>query len=206
METSTEAPDSPERFERFERFDKSEAIKASNPKKLVILDLDETLILSEDKEIPDHDYHFDSDNCKIWGKKRPHLELFLLELQKIADIGFWSASSRDYVDAILEAILPTEIKPIIILDIRSCSTKRYYNIGNISMTTKPLKKVWKTHKQYNRSNTIIIDDTPTTYAENYGNALPITKYNGSNDDKELLSLLEKLKGRLEKTDVRLGSK
>lgn len=182
------------------------SLQVSQDRKLVILDLDETLVLSSEHEIANHDYHFDSDHTKIWGKKRPHLEFFLKELHKITEIGFWSASSRDYVDAILEVILPSELKPVIIMDVRSCSKKSYYNIGNVSVTTKPLKKIWKTHKQYNRSNTIIVDDTPSTYADNYGNALPIAKYNGSHDDRELLLLLDKLKARLEKNDVRLGAK
>jgi len=112
----------------------------------------------------------------------------------------------EYIDNILKVILPAEIKPLIILDSESCCIKRYYNLGNVSVTTKPLKKIWKTHKDYNRSNTIIVDDTPTTYANNYGNALPIAKYNGSNDDNELILLLDKLKSRLEMNDVRLRTK
>lgn len=175
----------------------------------------------------DFDYYFEMDDgnqgkdriTQIWGKKRPHLDLFLQELSKIADIAIWSASSLPYVEEIIKVITP-ELKKFedealtakisqiqFVFDNTKCCSKKLYNISNdASICTKPLRKVWKVYKQYNRYNTIIVDDTPTTYSENYGNALPIPKFYGARDDQELLLALEKLKTRLQLADVRLIQK
>lgn len=54
---------------------------------------------------------------------------------------------------------------------------------------KPLKKIWRRkYTMLTRYNTIIIDDTPETYQQNYGNAIGIPSYHKDAPDNLLWQL------------------
>lgn len=58
---------------------------------------------------------------------------------------------------------------------------------------KPLCRMWRPdfRARYGatRDTTLIIDDTPTTYNNNYGNAISVAKYRGATDDQCLRRLI-----------------
>ncbi len=72
---------------------------------------------------------------------------------------------------------------------------------------KKLRKVWKLYRHtFTKERILILDNTPTTYADNYGNALVISTFTNGADDRELLTVLEKLKHLRLAENVRLVDK
>jgi len=71
--------------------------------KLIILDLDETLIHATKERLGiEEDFMFD----KYFVYKRPFLEQFLLELSADFKIGIWSSADDEYVADIANQIKP----------------------------------------------------------------------------------------------------
>ena len=80
-------------------------------KLLVILDIDQTLIYSTNKKILGDQKYFtviDSIiNQQLFVYKRPHLQAFLSELQKMSDfieIAAYTAGTQEYADQVLDKI------------------------------------------------------------------------------------------------------
>jgi hypothetical protein len=67
---------------------------------------------------------------------------------------------------------------------------------------KPLKRVWRHYLDMNRHNTIIVDDTPETYRQNYGNAVPIPTFNWPDSDDDWLLCLTRWLPRLNEGNLR----
>ncbi len=163
-------------------------------KKLLILDIDETLISSTITPYNNikYDFMINLDDNIYYIKKRPFLDEFLTYCNENFRLGFWSAGGADYVEAIIKLITPT-IAPVFVWSFKKCTLKPisslYYSLNSGYYIIKRLQKVWKT-KNFNttKETTLILDDTPSTYKCNYGNAIPISKFYGNNLDIELLNV------------------
>ena len=163
-------------------------------KKLLILDLDGTLIYAQDKPVPNADFVITNGIETYWVKKRPYLDEFLVAASESYNLAIWSASPRWYVDAIVKTIISTNIKLEYIYSGERCIS-RYPNwfapseSMHSAIIIKDLQKIWHAKsasgQYYSRDNTLILDDTPSTYTRNYGNAIPIEFYTGSKTDAEL---------------------
>jgi len=57
---------------------------------------------------------------------------------------------------------------------------------------KPLRKLWRQSKHpHTKYNALIVDDSPYNYHQNYGNGIPIGRWNYINSqDEELLMLVK----------------
>lgn len=167
--------------------------------RLLILDLDSTCVFSqimpvkevENTTIPDGSHVFTVEGDTCITQLRPGLHVFLQEVAKDWHLAVWSASSRSYIDEIVSRAFPIDIKLQFIYDRSHCKRKRMGDswgggcFDGSPVLTKPLAKVWRSNgNKYNRGNTIIIDDTPITYSANYGNALPIKAFMGTEQEKE----------------------
>lgn len=149
-------------------------------RKLLVLDLDYTLVYPSDREISDADFTITVGET-YWIKKRPYLEQFLVEAAQYYDLAVWSASDAAYVHAILARIIPAHIKLVFVYCGDRCTIKRD-TFMNWHIIIKDLKKVWRRKRwPYRRHNTLIVDDTPSTYIRNRGNAISIAAYNGDTD-------------------------
>ena len=152
--------------------------------RLLVLDVDGTLIAERKDE-------------KEGITARPGLKEFLLQAHELGyDLAVWSASCREYINSVLEEIWPTALvgAPVFIFTEKEC-TYRYLGDGlfsSIRVTIKHLSKVYKRHSQYTPERTLVIDNTPSTYRDNYGNALRISTYTDGEDD-EFEAILAKLK-------------
>ena len=183
-------------------------------KKLLVLDLDQTLIQSS--ELPIDDYHFiyRTGYSTVWIKKRPGLDNFLSEIFDLYDVAIWSYGTDDYVKLIIQAIAPT-YDFVFIWTRKRCTLRRISNVECNLDTGMPqntyhikkLSKIWrKRTNNYNKYNTVVIDDTPITYINNYGNAIPIKEYNGQTYDLEFDIILKILNKLIAYDNVRLGLK
>jgi hypothetical protein len=84
--------------------------------------------------------------------------------------------------------------------VKRCVKRAHFDSGldryHSSALRKPLWKVWRRFKKqgFNRRNTIIVDNTPSTFALNYGNGLHVPSFQGWESNDVILQMLcEKLK-------------
>lgn len=173
----------------------------------LFLDLDGTLISEPTNEI-------DMVDVARKIRARPHLKTFIETAFKTCQtVSMWTAASNDW----LQYNYKKHLKPILeenkqTLDLmfsyQHCSTIRDPDPENWHPTPvriKPLRKIWRAKSKYptyTKENTLILDDTPITYARNYGNSIPIKTYQGDPNDTELLkvsALLRQLKKEFDQT-------
>jgi RNA polymerase II subunit A small phosphatase-like protein len=151
---------------------------------LLVLDIDETLVYSTTTPLayPPDFAVFDFDIYK-----RPHLDTFLETCASWFPIAIWTSAGDDYTISVLEHILPKGLQPIFVFTCQRCVIRPCYGEDQPYFFIKPLNKVVK--YGYPLDRIIIVDDSPETYQRNYGNGIPIAKYEGDRDDEELLHLL-----------------
>lgn len=154
--------------------------------KLLILDLDETLIHATRNKLDiQEDFQFD----KYLVHKRPFLDEFLVGIAKHFKIGIWSSASDNYVNEIVKQIKPDTIEFEIIWGRSKCSLKRNNTFDTINFE-KRLDKLKK--KGFRLEQIIIVDDSPEKSRTNYGNAIYIKEYTGDKADEELKHLYDYL--------------
>lgn len=150
-------------------------------KKLLILDLDETLIHSSENEPQKYDFkvgHF-------FVCKRPYLEKFLIFCNKRFELAIWTSSTEDYAKEIVEAILPLGVEISFLWSRVRCTPTRDYCTGEIGWL-KDLKKVKKLG--YELSQIIVLDDSPEKLKRNYGNLIRVKPFFCNFEDTELYDL------------------
>ncbi|MGF1486145.1 MAG: NIF family HAD-type phosphatase [Prochloraceae cyanobacterium] len=158
-----------------------------NCNKLLILDLDETLIHSTEKELArPRDLRIDEYNVY----KRPNVDDFMVNCAEIFDLAVWTAASRDYAKEIIELIIPKSIELKFIFTGDRCTRRYDYDLME-AYYIKPLKKVKR--RGYSLEKVLIIDDSPENFEKNYGNGIQVKRYFGEKEDNELILLLKYLK-------------
>ena len=154
-------------------------------RKLLILDLDETLVFSTREPI-DREPDFMVVGC-YHAYKRPYLNNFLDYCFTRFRVAVWTSSSEDYAEAVVENVF--EQKPFFLWARGRCTlrvdpeTREYYWVKNL----QKLKR-----KGYRLESILIIDDSPEKLQKNYGNHIRISPYFGRTDDDELLLLMQYL--------------
>lgn len=155
---------------------------ASCLRPLLILDLDETLIYGSEARLhrpadfrvgPFHVY------------QRPGLEPFLAAVTQHYDVAIWSSASADYVAGIAAA-LARFVPQWKFIWARDRCTERLHPETLETCFLKDLRKVKRSG--INLDRVLIVDDTPSKVSRNYGNAIYICAFTGSDDDHELPQL------------------
>ncbi|MDY6899784.1 MAG: HAD family hydrolase [Cyanobacteriota bacterium] len=158
--------------------------------KLLILDIDETLIFSSEKQLDRlPDFKLDFGLEKYFVYTRPGLEEFISSCNNWFNLAVWTASSSDYAREVVKNIFPNNLKLAFIFTRERCVFRRNPELDIIE-TFKPVKKVKR--KDFCLNNILIIDDTPETFKYNYGNAILVKQYQGEENDIELFLLLRYL--------------
>lgn len=163
---------------------------------LLVLDLDGTLIHSDDAPLPG------VESAQIllgdWVHVRPHARAFLAAARQHFALGVWSASAPEYIEQILE-VLEIEVASLhCCYDFDRCTTIYHATELWQVIFVKNLRKV----KGFPKERMLILDDTPTTYQKNYSNAIPITRWTGDSSDTELARLMPHLPLLAAAPDVR----
>ena len=175
-------------------------------RKLLILDLDSTLIFSSDQPSVPYNFTFvPPGGARFWVVLRPGLYEFLSDAAADYDLAVWTAGGYNYAAEIVSRIIPFDINLKFVYDNRKCVKKvSTWGPAEGVILFKPLKKVWKRKTSgYTKKNTLILDDTPMTYCKNYGNAIPIKSFVGDPADRELERVGKLLKMLRDVEDVRL---
>ena len=168
-------------------------------KKLLILDIDQTLINTE--RFPtdylsegSYDFKFKSsdEDYEYFVIKRPYLNEFLDWSFDNFKVAIWTAAGDKYATHIL-ANIGIDPRTLEFFHTQEhCTLKMDYESGS----AYGLKNLSKIRKKYDLDNVLIVDDIHLTAANNYGNLVHIKPFITDKKDTELLKLklyLEKIK-------------
>ncbi|CAD8195984.1 unnamed protein product [Paramecium pentaurelia] len=162
--------------------------KEENKSKILLLDLDETLIHScHSKEQAQVNINQISFNV------RPYTNYFLNKLSEIYSIFIFTASSSSYASVIVDYLDPDQSKIIGIFSRNHCmETKNGFFIKDL-----------RTLKDIDLSSTIIVDNLAHSFGLQIDNGIPILEWNSDEKDEELKYLTEYLIKASEVEDVRI---
>lgn len=177
-------------------------------KKVLILDLDETLIHSLSRGAPRslggsggqcHMIELKVNNVLTlyYVYKRPYCDFFLKELSKWFELQIFTASVQEYADPIIDWLemdmidykkgLSAQVPP------NKVFTKRYYRND---CTYRPgvgyIKDLSRFFPHEELKNVIILDNSPISYALHEHNAVMIEGWINDQSDRDLINLLPML--------------
>jgi len=167
--------------------------KRTLTKNTIILDIDETLVHTEEDmkslekmdilsrpELLNEIYFLSLDNgaTEMWGTKRPHVDDFLLFCFTYFDnVCVWSAGQKDYVHTLVDHLFAPFKKPDIVFTFDDCVQNKDEN------WIKPLEKFYQhplARGKISPENTFIIDDRDYTFERNEKNGILIPPYSPNN--------------------------
>jgi Dullard-like phosphatase family protein len=154
--------------------------------KLLILDLDETLIYATAEPlIRNHDFMIDRYHVYV----RPHVSHFLEACLNLFTVGIWTSATADYAEEAINHIFGNPSRLAFVWSRERC-TRRLDTESQEIHFVKNLKKVRQLG--FSLDQVVIVDNDPHTFADNYGNGIPIIAFHGAPDDDELPRLLKYL--------------
>ena len=164
-------------------------------RKLLVLDLDETLIHGN-PEADEGDFLAAGIPVFI----RPGARRFLAQMAKIFDLAVWTSATEDYASDIVKTLFPS---PPMFLWCRERCVRRINPETRELEFIKDLKKLRRLG--WDLANVLVVDDSPEKLARNYGNLVRLPPFTGGQDDilEPLASFLEELYA---KPDVRVIEK
>lgn len=151
-------------------------------KKLLVLDLDETLIYATEEPML-HLADFQFGCCHVY--LRPHLADFIAGVRPHFRLALWTAAGELYARQIAENIFADDALEFL-WSRQHCTLVRDWSSGGYE-TRKRLKKIKK--KGYPLESVIVVDDRAENYIQSYGNLVTIRPFVGDRADAELPLLL-----------------
>lgn len=163
----------------------------------LVLDMDSTLI----------------SNLGVNISPRPHLQPFLTFcFRNFKSVSIWTAADASWFSAVNHVLLQPIMKRISanigkechfrFVFVRPQGTIKYVIRPEFNFTPQPifikeLRKLWESpvkFPEFTPHNTLIVDDTPETFSQNYRNAIQIPPFAYNNtQDHDLLKLMFYLK-------------
>lgn len=166
--------------------------------KLLILDLDETVIHSTQEWIG-HLPTFESERLGFVFV-RPGLQAFLQSVRCEFSLAVWSAATESYVDAVTQMIF-SDLPLLFAWSRTHCDAGSH---ANDAVLRKDLGRV--RDFGFDLSRVLVVDDRPELFARHPDNLVAIRPFYGGNDDCELIHLASYLEQFLHCEDVRLIDK
>jgi TFIIF-interacting CTD phosphatase-like protein len=157
-------------------------MKNKTERKLLILDIDETLVYSTVKPLTKVE-DFKADQYYVY--KRPGLDLFLDFCLDNYDLAVWTSSASEYAKIIVNNLFSRPDYLEFVWSREKC-TQRYNLDTNDYYLLKDLKKVKK--MGFDLDAIIMIDDSKEKLERNYGNHISVAPYRGELNDDELAFL------------------
>ena len=169
-------------------------------RKLLILDLDETLIHGTERELGRSD-DFRVDEYFVY--KRPYVDEFLDFTKEHFDVAIWSSASEAYLAAVCARLIPQGF-PLAFLWGRKRCIRKFSEEESSYSFIKDLKKVKKLGFPLER--VIAIDDSARKHQRNHGNLVRVKPFFGDLDDDELSLLMRYLPILAQEDNVRTVEK
>ncbi|MAZ66240.1 MAG: hypothetical protein CMF25_03950 [Kangiellaceae bacterium] len=151
-------------------------------KKLLILDLDETLIHAVEAPL-ERPHDFETELYYVY--KRPYVHEFLEFAKDLFEVAVWTSAGSDFAQTVYENVFGENYELQFMWSRERCTqyfNPEYYNHEYV----KNLAKVKR--RGYGLEDVIMVDDTPAKLRKNYGNLVRIEEFVGDPADKELLRL------------------
>ncbi|KNE54748.1 dullard-like phosphatase domain-containing protein [Allomyces macrogynus ATCC 38327] len=149
-------------------------------KKCLVLDLDETLLHSSFKLVPNADFiipvEIDGIVHNVYVLKRPGVDEFLQQLGTRFELVVFTASLAKYADPVLD-----------MLDKHKVIKHRLFREACINHKGNYVKDLGLLGRELR--STIIIDNSPASYLFHRSNAIPVTTWFNDPADTELLELV-----------------
>lgn len=162
-------------------------------KKTLVLDLDETLVHSSFKPIPNPDYiipvDIDGRLVDVYVLKRPWLDNFMTKVAEEYEVVLFTASLAKYADPLLDQMDKYKVIRWRLFRESCCPFEGNY-VKDLSCLGRDL------------AQTIIVDNSPHSYVFQPQNALPIGTFIDDMGDRELLDMLPYLSRISNTEDVR----
>jgi Dullard-like phosphatase family protein len=159
-------------------------------KKTLVLDLDETLVHSSFKPIPNPDFivpvEIDDVVHKVYVLKRPSVDEFMRQVGNLFEVVVFTASLSKYADPVLDLLDVHKVVQYRLFR-ESCSTYKGNYVKDLSRLGRDL------------NSSLIIDNSPSSYMFSQENAIPIETWFDDPADNELMDLIPILE-QLAKTD------
>lgn len=165
-------------------------------RKLLILDLDETLIFGTEEKLPR-----EADFCvgQYFVYKRPFLNEFLEFCFEYFEVAVWTTATKPYAEGILQMILKNNQK-LQFLWTRERCTLSYDAEEGEHFFVKKMHKIRR--RGYQLESVIVIDDSPNVWKCSYGNLVRVKRFEGEETDDELKFLPTYLKKLLNVSNIR----
>ncbi|NOT63789.1 MAG: HAD family hydrolase [Acidobacteria bacterium] len=165
-------------------------------KKLLVLDLDETLFFASEARLAQAEDFVVGD---YFVYLRPQVKTFLLFCQTHFDVAVWTASTESYAAEMIARLFANSTTLRFVWGRKRC-TYRYDAERQEQYWIKDLKKVRRLG--YDLANVIAIDDTTRNWERTYGNVVAVKRFVGEADDDELRLLISYLDELRQVEDVR----
>ncbi|EJD52764.1 NLI interacting factor [Auricularia subglabra TFB-10046 SS5] len=168
-------------------------LPAHQGRKCLVLDLDETLLHSSFKLIPQADFVIPVEIEFSWHSvyviKRPGVDAFLKRMGELYEIVIFTASLSKYADPVLDKL---DIHKVVThrLFRESCYNHRGVYVKDLSQLGRPIE------------DTIILDNSPASYIFHPNNAVPVSSWFNDPHDTELTDLVPFLDDLRTVDDVR----
>jgi RNA polymerase II subunit A small phosphatase-like protein len=163
-------------------------------RKLLILDLDETLIHATKTPL-DRAVDFQVGRYSVY--KRPHVDHFLRGCHQWFEVAVWTSASPDYAAEVVAHLFREP--PVFLWAGDRCSPVFDYYRGERVMV-KTLAKLRR--RGYRLEQVLVVDDSPEKHVRNYGNLIAVHPFTGDPEDRELLLLLTYLETLRDVDNVR----
>ncbi|KAI9222806.1 HAD-like domain-containing protein, partial [Blastocladiella britannica] len=150
-------------------------------RKLLVLDLDETLVHSSFKPVPGADFiipvEIDRIVHNVYVSKRPGLDKFMAALGPHFEIVVFTASLAKYADPVLDALDQPHGVVHHRLFREACIHHKGNYVKDLGMLGRDLRTV------------LILDNSPASYLFHRSNAVPISSWFNDESDTELVDLV-----------------
>ncbi len=168
-------------------------------RKLLVLDLDETLIHATEESLG-READFMVGTYHVYA--RPYLKEFLQYAFREFDVGVWTSAGAQYAKDIVSEVFKDSV-PLFLFSSHRCTLRRDFNTDEYV----PIKRLSKLKSMgYRLEQIIAVDDTAAKYNENYGNLVHIQEYKGEANDAELRLLSEYLAELAHEPNIRTVEK
>jgi len=161
-------------------------------KKCLILDLDETLVHSSFKPVPNADFvvpvEIEGQVHQVYVLKRPGVDDFMKRVGELYEVVVFTASLAKYADPVLDLLDKHKVVRFRLFR-EACSNHKGNYVKDLGLIGRPLK------------DTIIIDNSPLSYLFNPENAVPIESWFDDPNDNHLIELLPYLEQLTKVDDV-----
>jgi len=150
--------------------------------KLLILDLDETLVFASETRLA---YPEDFLVGKYLVYKRPGLDRFIELALEHFKVAVWTASGSDYADAVIRQTFRDPNRLEFAWSRNRCTWKSDPEL-RAGYWIKDLKKVVR--RGHSLNGILVVDDSPRKLERSYGNYIRVLSFAGAPSDDELKKL------------------